>query len=239
MPLQDSKDPEKAWRERLEERIASLETALRAGNTSIDRGKLRVLTDGDLTMETGKEIESDGETYDGMRLARSDGKTLMRASRFEDGTSRVEVRDKNGNPVLRDEKNLGGLSRPWIPIQSYTTNTNLLPAQTATFFGAIEIAYLPQQQPRIFAVLLTIGGVTTAGEVRLTMSYPGESSAIVVGGPWTVPANSAQYEGITFTVPRLDMMYSMANLNLEARVTSGAGSIYGKYATLVGLGNDL
>lgn len=238
MPLQDDVDPERAWRERLEERLGALETALRAGNTSIDRGKLRVITDGHLTAEIGKDIDSDNEVYDGMRVARSDGKTLLRASRFDDGTSRVEMQDRYGNAVLRDEKNLGGLSRPWIPIVvSSSSKVATWPTTVSPTFEILEQAYFPQQQSRLF-VYATVAVVGGTGEAQIQVQYAGDAAQHVVIGPLSVP-NGGRAIVETIQMPELDRMYNMVSLSLLVRRTSGAVTVAGAFTSVFGLGGDL
>lgn len=238
MPLQKDADSESEWRRNLEERLASMETALRAGNTSIDKGQLRVKPDtgSARVLTAGKAISDSSGTYDGIRVARQDDQPAIRLARYGDGTSKVSIHDAHGNEIFGDDRVSGyGLVAPAMAIPHYNTRAGDLPTHNSSAFTVIQSSWFPQQHSGIALEVEVITGATDDAEFRVTYDYSGAQNNTVIWGPVTAPKNTALYYDFRGPVPHPEFFGRYVQITLWTRITGGTATVAGTFTSLVGI----
>lgn len=239
MPIQKDHDPESEWRRTLEERIASLETALRAGNTSIDKGQLRVKPDtgSARVLTAGKAITDSSGTYDGFLAQRQDGNPAFRLARYDDGSSQASIHDAHGNKVLGDDRSTGyGLAAPNIPMPFTTNNILQYPSTVSSTFFPIQHSFFPQQHAGIYFLIQAYADAGTVVEFQVTYDYTNAYNRTIFYGPLQHVGNGAtgEYFRTFLTVPDPSKYGIFVNIFLEIRRVSGAGTGYASFKSITG-----
>lgn len=128
--------------------------------------------------------------------------------------------DPDGHIVVADDLNGNGLARPYIPASwaDITVPTN---TTASTSYAAMAWSDMVQQHPQLRASILCQTPAGTAGSIRMTaggvqigsaVTVPANTFGLFIIGPTPWPAGTWNHE-------------SFMTVQLEAKVTSGAGAI--------------
>lgn len=228
MPIRDPSpsDAQSDWAKKIERRISDLETALRAGNTSIDRGSLRVIGDHGSIVEIGKQLDDYGGVP-GVIISRPTGELAFSVLEYVPGEKAfVALWDASGNILASDDIVTGtGLARPWIPQLVHKARSGDYPTTTSGSFEDVWASFILQQYPYMQIEVACWASSGTTGEMQITVEdsvSPGVQTTVV--GP--VPIGSGQFISsdnvVKFPHFQLD---TLITVHVQGRRTSGGGNV--------------
>lgn len=218
---------------RLERDLSELRTRAPIGYSTVSMGALRVATDaGETVFEIGQATVN-GVAVWGLVGYRPSGSVAFRATVGEDGSVNWQLVDAAGNVVVSvDESEGQGLGTPWLPLRVLPTSELTAPS-TSTSSGS----YVPlhrisgiKQQARVRMRVYTKSDSGTAGEIRVRAVADGSVVVAAVAIPAADPGTYRYLEGEVVGTHLSDV-----DLNVEARRTSGAGSVHACVVYAVGL----
>lgn len=245
--------------DQLEREIRELRASRRLESASIGGGGLRVKDGGSVTVDGGSVEISAGSMeisggrltvydVDGMPLARLGdlgsgfrGTWLGRAGGeiamavYGTGPGRdagfVGLYDRSGNYIVTDDAmSRRGLARPYLHMMVGEITP---PTATTTSESFVDLAagYTSVHHPVMHAYLLVrADDSTTAGEARLALNGEG------IGPTLTIRAGSYAFEHIgPFKVPDPGDYASLKRLSVQARRTTGTGTIGVRVMSIIGL----
>jgi hypothetical protein len=130
----------------------------------------------------------------------------------------LQTFDSQGNIIFADSGE--GIANPYIPNGPFIDLTPPTNTTTSTSFVPMQWCDVIQQHPWCTAAALVQTPSGTVGQIRLTVS------GVQIGTPVTVPSNSFTvfYTPAAAYPPPFNYL-SRLIVQLEARVTSGAGAI--------------
>lgn len=248
-PVQESVDPSGfGWlleeMRRLKTRVAELETRNPLENASIGKGGLRVYDGGGIDIEDGgrfrvrhpDDLGGDdavyaGDIYDqdtgaylgtGLMVEQPDGTDILMArTDVATGGTTVYLKDRNGWNVVETDPVRGGLALPWIPFVMAPAPVLSWENTTSTAFTTLYTGRARRVSPRAGVSFSGSCGGGTSGELRLLRD------GVQVGDTLPIPAATAASSYVIFDL--LDPLQgATSNIDLQARVTSGAGPVYAK-----------
>lgn len=142
--------------------------------------------------------------------------------------------DRSGNVVIADDTTSGtGIARPHIPATMVNQNISTWPATNATTSTEIAATYIEYQHPKIawYVELYAPANVTGV----FSMQYNG----IQIGTYTLAGGTSGAFYmwNVTAAVPAGLTFGSVYTLALYARVSAGAGTVYGQPYLIQGVGS--
>lgn len=224
MPLQEDSDALRERLARMEERIKTLETARRAGNTSIEDGALRVKQAGAELMAVGKNVALEGGSASGVRIARPDGTLAMTSLPFTpNGRHRTAIWDQANNAVISDDAvESAGLGRPWIPINMFDYQ-GTWPSTTSSTFTTLWIGYGFQQHAYLYYVISTSMVPPTVVQFQITATdTKGVTTVLFV----SENSNAASAIEGQVKMPDVTQFGEPVKIRIQGRVVSGGGSAF-------------
>jgi hypothetical protein len=225
---------------KLREEIAELRTARSLENAFIGRGGITVGEDGALTVKDsdGHVVaiigalpaaynRSDGSRQPGMAVYREDGTLAAFLGDFNATTPPYkqawQVTDRAGNIVMADDTNGGkGLAAPWVGGGVVLADTNVVrwPQTTSASFIDVASGWYRVQNPRLSWDIAAVCDAATAGEIRLLVG------GVQVSTTQTVGTSFVDWFASNVALPAGTAIGAIVSVELQARRTSGAGSIY-------------
>jgi hypothetical protein len=211
----------------LKRRIDNIESGNRIGATSIDQGSLTIRDpeDGSIVFaagEIGTIIGLAGSI--GFVTNRADGTRafLMYSPPVDPGGGFWGGYDHENNVVLSNDGASGqGLARPYIGWQVNRTSDIASPPVSTSSGTFVSLWTLvgEKQHPKIRTVVLVLTPGGTTGEVQLR----DPATATIIDGPDTVGSGTFAYFLLEGSIP--GTFSNLKTLDVEARVTGGAGAI--------------
>jgi len=245
--------PDDSWLVRriedLERTVREMRAARTLESSSIGAGGLSVNAEGGISVldqTTGSQVFYVGYApmFDGsgrkqmvVYLFRgNDGSAAM--TMVDAGTSpghpfsqAMQWFDRSGKVVLADDTVGGqGIAVPYIPFGAFMSNSAPTDTTTSATFTTLQTSIGYWMNPKVFIQLLVrASDGTTAGEVRVI-----DQSSNVIGGVQTVTAGLFSYINIGPVAVPGNFKDSLS-LNIQARRTSGAGTIGVRGIVAIGL----
>lgn len=186
-----------------------------SGNVVIDGGTLTVVdASGHLVGLLGKF----GDGVIGTGFWRSDGTAALQVT-----PTFAAMYDKAGNPVVSDDFVHGsGLATPWVTggVILADTNTANWPQTTSGTFTEIALGYYRVENPRLQWTIEHVADPSTAGELELLVN------GVQVGTTQTVTSGFAFWDTYNTALPAGVAINDLVSVSLQARRTSGAGTVY-------------
>lgn len=148
----------------------------------------------------------------------------------------TKPRDQASAQPLIEQAASFGLKRPYIPWNAYPTATEAAPADTtasATFVSLVTVAAEPQH-PQVRVRVIIVNTSTAQSEVRLL----DRATGTVLAGPVSTGAGLSQEAALTGTLinPTLTGAGAPMKVDVQARVTAGAGNVAVTVVYALGLG---
>lgn len=165
-----------------------------------------------------------GEVLPGVvetRFLRSTGSYALIIGGNAGGHQYAAIYDRSNQAVLSDDTISGvGIGVPYIPAGAFQSNSAPTDVTSSTVFVTLQTAQFSKMNPRMaIQVLGRASDGTTAGEIRVI-----DEDGTQIGTTITVPAGAFAYYNIgPVAVP--GTFKESKSLNLQARVTAGAGTI--------------
>lgn len=145
------------------------------GDVTISSGGRLIVTTptGQQVLYIGKVSPShaDGSDQQGVIIRREDGTTAFSVHSQAGGGQPATIWDKDGQAVVADDLNGGGLARPYLESAGSWFGAVEQPAfvTTSTSFTTLTMAPWFKQHPKIIAFyLVRCSDATTSGEIQLT-----------------------------------------------------------------------
>ncbi|WP_158840961.1 hypothetical protein [Saccharothrix deserti] len=125
--------------------------------------------------------------------------------------------DPGGQVAVADDADSGqGLARPYIPLPHNQTDWNVMPKTTSASFVTLDEVRYYKQHPRVNMSIKTGAAVGSAGEWRVL-----QDGAVRASGTITASVITVAFASFAVTGSHLAPL----NLDVQARVTSGAGPV--------------
>lgn len=222
-------------------RIAQGEVAkaMRSGsvrNSSVSAGGQFTIRNGALVVESDAGQTSaffggiypatpDGKRQPGFILYREDGSKAAAMYDPAPGPTPSDYKqffalyDRDGNIVLSDDTETGlGLARPYVPFFFYSARFTDTPQVTSSAtFETLWLATAYKQNPISYVAAASVASAGTTGEVRVLVN------GVQLGTTQSVTSTSAAHAFGPSLVT--GDAFSTLTVQIQARVTSGAGSL--------------
>jgi hypothetical protein len=176
---------------------------------------------------------ADGSPQAGVSLYREDGSI---AEFLGDANPTVppfkqslQIYDRAGNVVMADDTNSGkGLAAPWVTGGCILgdTNTANWPQTTSGSFVTIAAGWYRVQNPRLAWDINMVCDTGTAGELRVLVGGVQVDTTQTVGGSFIDWYRNLGAPGGNVALPAGVGYNSIVLVELQARRTSGAGTVY-------------
>lgn len=206
------------------DRVSTLETSPRAVSTAVDSGTWKFIADnGVVLLELGDEGGSFGRGWI-FRRGETGIPAFYLGGNQQSGNQFWRLCDNSLNDIITDDaQSSQGLARPYIPYTATKFSDVGAPAQTTSltsFVGAYSL-YGFKQHPQIEVQYI----VTTPAGVSAEVAIVDTSGVIgsIVAGPNSHGPSS--FNVATLKGPLSGPHMSKLNLDLQYRVSSGAGTI--------------
>jgi hypothetical protein len=217
------------------DRISTLESTPRAPATTVDNGTWRYL------QGTGQEVVRFGALGGGvtgwMFRRGSNGTPAL----WLGGTPSNEffaLSDNAGNILFSDNTDVSGagMARPYIPYSAVKVVT-ITTGEVTTTSGTFQTAYVvcgKRQHPNVAIqyIVQTPAGVSM--QVQFVDTTLGGSGAVLLG-PITYPGNSFFFDEMDFGLPEPALWYTNFNIDIQIRVSAGAGTVGVSHITSYGV----
>jgi hypothetical protein len=235
----------------MQQEIEALRTARSLENSFIGRGGVTIGDDGALTVQDsdGHTVciigalpdeynRADGSRQPGFAVYREDGSLAAILADVNAAAPPYkqawQVYDRAGNVVLADDTNGGlGLANPNLVFSNFVdSNYATWPKTNASGFTTIAYCWHYTQNPQVQWTVDYTGDVGVGGQFRMMVSRNGGSAPSQQVGPTkTQPTDGSfgfwnYYGSYPFTLTSADIC-SYMYFELQARVTSGTGNMYG------------
>lgn len=226
---------------RLEKRLAILERSPRLVATSLDAGSLTVVNgfvvvrhpNGTELLRTGVSEDPTLGAGHGTRISRASGTKVLDVFSASDGVEgTVVLYDKAQHPILMDDTDRGGLTRPFLPYRAITTASYTAPTQS-TVNGSYEslwtIAGEMQHMGIQIRVRVVSGGDTTGNMQIWDPATSADLGVTAIG----LATNDTLEAYATFPEP-----YSYGDrfiLELRFQRTAGTGTVAAEVLTVYGV----
>ncbi|WKU45964.1 hypothetical protein Q3V23_18925 [Streptomyces sp. VNUA116] len=204
---------------------------IRPAMDQVSKGNVRIGEGGTLGVyaPTGHQILGvgywDNGEY-GLFLGRQDGSTAMtiRVGNDEKMPQPVRLFDAKGNMIWADDVKTGGIAFPYLPLLPPTSSYvgPHWPRTEETSFTQIANSFNSIWQPKMRFYMHTAADSGTAGEVRVLVNDRPWGPAVRAGQPF-------DHTNFIGAAPG-----SQVEIAVEARRTSGTGSVYAQPKMLYG-----
>jgi len=227
----------------LQKRISALERTPQLSNSSVSTGAvtfdaiggLKVLHDNGVPLlEIGK-IETGFGPVERAVFKRRDGTISFQVASNLFGFEFVAIQDAKGNYVFLDDGTTGmGLDKPYLAGQFVSITGVPLDTTSGGTFVGLQRAVWRKQHPRVqFRVRINV--TSTTAEVRFRIVTGTDTDTLLGGVPFTIPTGIGHFTYGPFILPgnHLDEF----EIDIEARVASGAGSVGVCVMSAIGIGS--
>ncbi|MFI6443834.1 hypothetical protein [Kitasatospora sp. NPDC050543] len=174
--------------------------------------------------------QPDGSEQRGVQIRRQDGTPAIyvaRTTTTQADPQGIVMRDAHGATIFAEDVVAGGVAFPqWSLLPPADLMTAHWPQTNATSFTAVAKSYNVKASPWLGMMVSAVADGGSAGEVRV----------MVNGSQWgpTTSTNGVfeNYAAVTGAVG------SILEISIEARRTSGSGTVYAQTLMLFGLGSS-
>lgn len=184
-------------------------------------------TDGTQVLRIGQNPpDVGGQPQQATVMRRMDGTLALAVWTGVEGAQVLRLYDKNSEVIFSEDTAAGGLAQPWVPLPSPTRiDTANWPSTASTSYTTLARSWGYLQHPK----LLIAASITTSGTAVGNLRFLVNDVAVLTG------ANGEALSGIV-SVPNWNWTGTpvFAKLELQARVTSGSGSVYGNMLAVYG-----
>lgn len=216
--------PDHKWLARrlaeMERRIKALETAPRAGDTSVSTGKFVVRDEDVDVLKIGFLGTVGGVDVRGVEINRpGTGDPVFDTFRGGDGTGGFwTFYDQQGNNVVSDDAVSGqGLARPFLGSAYFAPlDTNLWPSTTSGTSTLQWESLWFKQQPQLNVFVATRSSAGTTGQVIVECNGASVTE--------NIPAGDNSIHNMIFAIPGAHM--DLVTINISLRRTGGTGSVF-------------
>lgn len=202
-------------------RLSKLEQAPRAVATAVDSGSWKFVADNGVEIiKYGEEVPGFGRGWIFRRG--ENGRAAFYLGGSESSNQYWVLQDNTANIVVSDDANSQqGLARPYIPYTYIVTNGAGAGTSTTStsFVNAYNIRGY-KQHPRIDIEYLISTPAGVSAEVQIVDT---NNSNTIIDGPVTHGPSSSSFSGLRGTLSGSHV--NPINVNLQFRVSSGAGTI--------------